>query len=72
MENGRSIIPIDIKWEIFFDQSSEKKFMPLPPSVKKYSANPLLRPKIWRPPCCLVQKYLAAPIVSSGLTSDVL
>ena len=30
MENDWSVIPIDMKWEIFFDQSGEKNLCPSP------------------------------------------
>ena len=35
IENDWSVIRIDMKWEIFFDQSGEKNLMPLPRSGRK-------------------------------------
>ena len=71
MENDWSVIPIDMKWEIFFDQSGEKNVMPLPLRSKNIRRPPWLVQRYLTTPS-LLQKYLAAPIVSSGSTSDVL
>ena len=37
MENDWSVIPIDMKWEIFFDQSGEKYLCPSPAVAEHFS-----------------------------------
>ena len=36
MENDWSVIPIDMKWEIFFDQSGEKNLSPSPAMAENF------------------------------------